>query len=176
MEDIEYRRPDRRLWLATGAFFSLLTVLGQLTVWGFYPDWPFLRAVIFSVFFAACTIYPALVSFDLALTRTVLEAGGLRIQRPWRRRFHAWTDIVAITVVGSGHYEVQLELTDSSLLRLPAPLASWASMDPQFRHSVGEMRRRQRAATDTRAAPSSPGADRPGGPAGRGTAAGQSPR
>ncbi len=150
VEDIEYRRPDRRLWLGTGVFFSLLTVLGQLTVWGFYPDWPPLRAVIFSVFFAACTIYPALVSFDLALTRTVLEAGGLRIQRPLRRRFHPWTDIVAITVVGAEHYEVQLELTDSSLLRLPAPLASGASMDPQFRHSVGEMRRRRRAATDTR--------------------------
>ncbi|MFB7763276.1 PH domain-containing protein [Streptomyces xiamenensis] len=150
MEDIEYRRPDRRLWLATGAFCSLFTVLGQLAAWG-HPDWPPLRAVILSVLFAACTIYPALISFDLALTRTVLEAGGLRIQRPLQRRFHPWTDIVAITVVGSEHYEVQLELTDNSLLRLPAPLASGASMDPQFRHSVSEMRRRRQAATtDTR--------------------------
>lgn len=143
MEEITYRPLNLRWWLALGASFSVGAVSVSVPFfWGLSTGRIDERHIVAGLLLVPTFTAWTLFAFNRALSRTRLEAGGIRVLLPLWRRWYPWEEIVDVPVMDT---EVFITLTDGSRVRLPAPTAA-SDSDPRFGRSVIEIRRRQREA------------------------------
>ncbi|WP_030738989.1 PH domain-containing protein [Streptomyces sp. NRRL F-2890] len=158
MRLIEYRPERSRQWNRAGIQLAVaglvsLGVLGWLLVTGRLGQWGWLAAI--SAVTLLASPYSAVLG-HAAAGRTVLDAEGITVQQPLRRRFCSWEDITSIAVTRTqarGRYYLRVRVTRArgSRLTLPAPYAiAREERHLPFEWQVAEIRRHWRTATGRR--------------------------